>query len=127
VWVGHRLCAPAAVLMVLLLWAAAQPAPRPDVSGFALSEFIYEAAPFASAHASTIEETADGLVAAWFGGTAEGTPMSASGRPGSTVPAGRLRSKWPLAPSRMVPAIPGGTRCCFGQRMDRYCCSTRWD
>jgi predicted neuraminidase len=34
-------------------------------------EFIYGTAPFPSAHASTIIETADGLVAAWFGGTAE--------------------------------------------------------
>ena len=73
-WVGHRLCAPAAVLMVLPPWAAAQPPPRPDVSGVPVSGFIYAAAPFASAHASTIEETADGLVAAWFGGTAEGDP-----------------------------------------------------
>lgn len=38
-------------------------------------EFIYETAPFPSAHASTIVELADGnLMAAWFGGTAEGNP-----------------------------------------------------
>lgn len=36
------------------------------------SEFIYEDATFPSAHASTIVETDQGLVSAWFGGTAEG-------------------------------------------------------
>ncbi len=38
------------------------------------SEFIYEHAPFPSCHASTIAETKSGLVAAWFGGTAERNP-----------------------------------------------------
>src|SRR6478672_1672657 len=36
------------------------------------SEFIFEKAPFASAHASTIVQTRGGLIAAWFGGSAEG-------------------------------------------------------
>ena len=36
------------------------------------TEFIFQVAPFASAHASTITQTNSGLVAAWFGGTAEG-------------------------------------------------------
>jgi hypothetical protein len=39
--------------------------------GVVNSEFIYEKAPFPQCHASTIAETKDGLVAAWFGGTAE--------------------------------------------------------
>ena len=42
--------------------------------GPARSEFVFETAPFASAHASTIAEGRDGLVAAWFGGTREGAP-----------------------------------------------------
>jgi predicted neuraminidase len=38
------------------------------------SEFIFEKAPFPSCHASTLAETKSGLVAAWFGGTAERNP-----------------------------------------------------
>ena len=44
------------------------------LTAIVLSEFLYERAPFPSAHASTIVETRDGLVAAWFGGTGEGRP-----------------------------------------------------
>ena len=36
------------------------------------AEFVFETAPFASAHASTIVESREGLVSAWFGGTREG-------------------------------------------------------
>lgn len=39
-----------------------------------VKEFIYETAPFPSCHASTIEEIPGGLIAAWFGGTAEKNP-----------------------------------------------------
>ncbi len=40
--------------------------------GIVLAEFLYEEAPFRSCHASTIVETKDNLVAAFFGGTGEG-------------------------------------------------------
>ena len=38
------------------------------------ADFVFETAPFASAHASTIAEIPGGLIAAWFGGTREGAP-----------------------------------------------------
>jgi len=57
----------AASLLAPGLHAAEQP-------GLLKSEFIYETAPFPSCHASTIEETKDGLIAAWFGGTDEKDP-----------------------------------------------------
>jgi len=45
-----------------------------DPSAVVASELVFERAPFRSAHASTIVETRDGLLAAWFGGTDEGRP-----------------------------------------------------
>ncbi len=42
--------------------------------GLLKSEFIYETAPFPECHASTIAESGDGLIAAWFGGTRERNP-----------------------------------------------------
>ncbi len=53
------------VLALLAIWAQ---------EAVVTSEFIYETAPFPSCHASTIEETPSGLVAAWFGGKREGAP-----------------------------------------------------
>lgn len=51
--------------------SAAVCAADPD-SAILVNEFIYEQAPFRSCHASTIVETRDGLMAAWFGGSREG-------------------------------------------------------
>src|SRR5476649_1000537 len=55
-------------LVGMMVMQTAAPSP------VAKSEFIFERAPFPSAHASTIVETPGGLVAAWFGGTAERNP-----------------------------------------------------
>jgi predicted neuraminidase len=53
--------------LLIICLAVLQPAPQ--------SEFIFTTAPFASCHASTIVELRNGdLLAAWFGGTAEGRP-----------------------------------------------------
>jgi predicted neuraminidase len=60
-----------ALLMTLAILAAAVRDDR-GADGVIASEFIFEAAPFASAHASTLVSTKDGLVAAWFGGSREG-------------------------------------------------------
>ena len=49
-------------------------APAQLKSGLVSAGLVYETASFPSAHASTIVETGDGLVAAWFGGTGEGRP-----------------------------------------------------
>jgi predicted neuraminidase len=60
------------VIALLLATSLAMAAESP--SPIVLAEIIGERAPFRSAHASTIVEARDGLVAAWFGGTAEGNP-----------------------------------------------------
>jgi len=58
---------------LLSLFAASCATAKAD-SAIVKSEFIFETAPFPSCHASTIAETKSGLVAAWFGGTAERNP-----------------------------------------------------
>ena len=42
--------------------------------GIVKAELIFDDAPFPQCHASTVEQTAEGLVAAWFGGTREKAP-----------------------------------------------------
>lgn len=61
-------------IVVLLLGVVSMTFAAPTGQAVLKSEFIFDTAPFASCHASTIEETDDGLIAAWFGGTAEGKP-----------------------------------------------------
>lgn len=60
----HRIFTGLAVVSALWLASAADPA-------IVKSEFIVENPPFPSSHASTICETPDGMLAAWFGGTKE--------------------------------------------------------
>jgi predicted neuraminidase len=63
-----------------LLLVIAHPTPPLSAEGqgaataIVSSEFLFETAPFPSVHASTIAETPQGMVAAWFGGTREGAP-----------------------------------------------------
>jgi len=55
--------------------SGAEPIPIESQAGYSSAEFIYEAAPFPSCHASTlIEIPPASLLAAWFGGTDEGRP-----------------------------------------------------
>src|SRR6478752_1226570 len=68
------------------------------------SEFIFETAPFAQCHASTIAETRAGLVAAWFGGTRERNPDV------TIWVARQIDGKW-TAPVSVTDGVqPDGTR-----------------
>src|SRR5207247_3577297 len=62
------------IKMIAIAMAAAWTIATAQDTPIVKSEFIFERAPFPSAHASTIVETRDGLVAAWFGGTRERNP-----------------------------------------------------
>ena len=62
----------AAALAVAIVAGSAGAAAQSSTPAVVSSEFIFEQAPFASAHASTIVQSGGGLVAAWFGGTREG-------------------------------------------------------
>jgi predicted neuraminidase len=75
-----HLLLPSFLILILVSGCSEAARSQPDADSGAndslvvLSEFIYEEAPFPSAHASTIAETPAGLAAAWFGGTAERDP-----------------------------------------------------
>ena len=57
--------------IVISLFTAIMRGAPIEQAGYISGEFIYETAPIPECHASTIVETAEGLVAAWFGGTRE--------------------------------------------------------
>ncbi len=61
-----------AVIFAAAISSQANAAELAQQMGVVRSEFIYERAPFAQCHATTLAETKVGLVAAWFGGTREG-------------------------------------------------------
>ena len=56
-------------IVALLTFSACTQSPSPEKlkANVLTAEFIYETAPFPECHASTIIETGDGLLAAWFG------------------------------------------------------------
>jgi predicted neuraminidase len=58
--------------MILTAWMFVIASIWTDDEPVVRTEFLFETAPLESAHASTIVETRNGLVAAWFGGTREG-------------------------------------------------------
>lgn len=67
----YLFCGTLTVLMATIGDSVAQAQTTPDF--VVTQEFVYSEASFPSAHASTITETPSGtLLAAWFGGTAEG-------------------------------------------------------
>ena len=62
------------MLALIFTTFGVQSSPKKIHAKVLTSEFIYEKAPFPSCHASTIVETKEGLLAAWFGGTHENHP-----------------------------------------------------
>src|SRR4029079_3259801 len=87
------------LLTMLNIIAAHQDAP-PQSPALLKSEFVFERAPFPSAHASTIVETRSGFVAAWFGGTRERDPdvgiwVSRQCGPQWSVPVEVATGVWP--------------------------------
>jgi predicted neuraminidase len=62
------------LFLILFSLAGYTQTKRPIEVKILRSEFIYESAPFPECHASTLIETGDGILAAWFGGTREKNP-----------------------------------------------------
>ncbi len=62
------------LLLLLALVGLTQTGVAQSITPTLQREWIYEQAPFPECHASTLAETPQGLVAAWFGGTRERHP-----------------------------------------------------
>ena len=120
---GHGIAAVPAVQQPAAQEKSATPAAFN--SGLIRSELVYETAPFPSAHASTIVDTKDGLVAAFFGGTDEGSPDVGIWVSGTSAARGVRPSKWPTASSRMARGTRAGIPCCSRCRTRRCRSSTR--
>ncbi len=61
----------ASICLCLLITMSCSNRASRDEGSVLINEFIYDTAPFPSAHASTVVSTPSGLIAAWFGGTHE--------------------------------------------------------
>ena len=59
------------IITIIVIMAAVVNSSFSQKKGIVLEEFVFEKAPFKQCHASTIAETPEGLVAAWFGSTRE--------------------------------------------------------
>ena len=73
-WLYFKRMKRLSVLLTILLVVIIQYGFSQSVSPALLREWIYEQAPFPECHASTLAETPQGLVAAWFGGQYERHP-----------------------------------------------------
>ena len=60
------------IASIALLLHSCSVAQKPWKQGILVDEFIIENPPFPESHAATIEETPEGLIAAWFGEDAGG-------------------------------------------------------
>jgi predicted neuraminidase len=63
-----------ALLILAMTFPGTFGAAEDSPPGVVRSEFVFETAPFAECHASTVVESHGRLLAAWFGGTKEGNP-----------------------------------------------------
>ena len=84
--------------------------------GLLTDEFIFDAAPFPQCHASTIVESKNGLVAAWFGGTEEKNPDVFIWSRILETPNGLRPFRWPTACKARRSSTLAGTPFFFSRR-----------